>query len=130
MEIVLIFITILWTVESWVLPKTVQPYRTVTAILLYHYEKGLIHRDRALLLHTVMQLVLQLVEVEIMSNAAMKLCRVKLIVTRLMFTTKYSCCYNSLRLFCLHACSKIFLTKYFFGVSYLAFPLTLHKNLL
>ena len=41
-------------------------------------------------------------EVEIISNTAMKLCRGKLIVARLMFTTKYSCCYNSLKLPCLH----------------------------
>ena len=43
-------------------------------------------------------------EVEIMSNAAMKLCKGKqLIVTRLIFTSKYSCCYHSLKLFYLHA---------------------------
>ena len=35
-------------------------------------------------------------EVEIMLNAAMKLCQGKLIVARIVFTTKYSCCYNSL----------------------------------
>ena len=42
----------------------------------------------------------------IMSNAALKLCYVKLTVIGLMFTTNYSCCHNSLKLFCFHACSN------------------------
>ena len=37
------------------------------------------------------------VEVEIMSNAAMKLSQGKLIVAKLMLTTKCSCCYNNLK---------------------------------
>ena len=37
-----------------------------------------------------------------MSNAAVKLSQGKLIVIGLMFTTKYSCCYNNLKPFCLH----------------------------
>ena len=36
-------------------------------------------------------------EVEIMLNAAMKLHQSKLIIVRRMFTTNYSCCYNSLK---------------------------------
>ena len=41
-----------------------------------------------------------------MSNPAVKLCQGKHIAIGLMFTTKYSCCYNSLKLFCLHTCNN------------------------
>ena len=46
-------------------------------------------------------------EVEIMSNIAVKLPQGKLIVIGLMFMTKYSCCYNSLKLFCLYTRNKM-----------------------
>ena len=41
-----------------------------------------------------------------MLNAAMKLRQGKLIVARLMFTTKHSCCYNNSKLPGLHAHNK------------------------
>ena len=55
------------------------------------------------------------VKLEIMLNAAVKLCQGKHIVMRLMLTKKYSCFYNGLKLFCLHTHNKM--TKKYFLVS-------------